>query len=537
MTYQITPYSIAFLCAMLISTTAAFFAWQRRSAPGGVLLFLMLVAVAQWAVSDVLEASAVEVSVKFFWSAFSYLGAHTTPPLFLLFVFRFTYKDKWITRRNVALLFVIPVITILLAATNEWHHWTWVSVTPSSIGNNMYMYHHGRWFVVSTAYLVLLLVSGSLLLLEFAWHRKEIYRVQSLGMVAAVGTALLGFTIYLLPVNPFPGMDLTLVGLTLTGVIFLILRLRYQLLDVIPVAHEALVEVMADGLIVLDEFNRIVDINPAARTLLGLEKHSVIGQPAADVLSQWVELGKHLQDPGTLAFEFAFDTPQQHYVDARVSDLINRNGVLTGRLILLHDISRRKGIEQALQRANRELQKRLEEIESLQEKLRERAIRDMLTGLFNRRYLEETLERELARAERQNYPVCVILLDIDNFKELNDTRGHIAGDLILHEMGDLLLSSTREEDIACRYGGDEFVLVLTDVDVDTAFQRLEDIRRTFETLRVEYQDDVLTATCSAGLAVFPLDGKTGEQLLQSADQALYSAKAAGRNCVCRYAPA
>jgi diguanylate cyclase (GGDEF)-like protein len=168
----------------------------------------------------------------------------------------------------------------------------------------------------------------------------------------------------------------------------------------------------------------------------------------------------------------------------------------------------------------------------LQETLRDQAIRDPLTGLFNRRYMQESLDRELRRAQRRRTPMGVIMIDIDHFKRFNDTFGHAAGDALLAAMGNLLQRQTRSEDIACRYGGEEFALILLDASAEDTEERAKLLREEAARLRVEYGREPLgRVTISVGVAVFPDHGDTAEALLKAADAALYRAKAGGRDRV------
>jgi diguanylate cyclase (GGDEF)-like protein len=169
---------------------------------------------------------------------------------------------------------------------------------------------------------------------------------------------------------------------------------------------------------------------------------------------------------------------------------------------------------------------------NLRERLRDQSIRDVLTGLFNRRYLEETLERELKRAERENTPVGILMLDIDNFKRFNDSYGHAAGDEIMRGLGRILARQVRVEDFACRYGGEEFTLVLPGCTLEAACQRAESLCAQLRDLRVPHGGQVLGGlTLSVGVAAFPQHGATGPAVLRAADAALYRAKKAGRNQV------
>lgn len=170
---------------------------------------------------------------------------------------------------------------------------------------------------------------------------------------------------------------------------------------------------------------------------------------------------------------------------------------------------------------------------SLQERLRLQSIRDPLTGLFNRRYLEESLARELARSERRGLPLSLLMLDLDNFKVFNDLHGHPGGDALLAALGQLLRARARGEDIACRYGGEEFTLILPEATLEQATHRAGELLEAVRALRVEYLGSELPAvTASIGLSTYgPGGGDSGEALLQRADQALYRAKRLGRDRV------
>jgi diguanylate cyclase (GGDEF)-like protein len=162
----------------------------------------------------------------------------------------------------------------------------------------------------------------------------------------------------------------------------------------------------------------------------------------------------------------------------------------------------------------------------LRENLRMQSVRDSLTGLFNRRYMEESLERELSSAARKERTLALILMDVDQFKAINDTLGHDFGDLVLSEVGAFLLRNSRGSDIACRFGGDEFVLILPEISLDTAVAKIESLQAGFERLVLASGSEVpIKVALSMGIASFPEDGATGKELLIVADKALYRAKA------------
>ncbi|HTX90611.1 MAG TPA: diguanylate cyclase [Anaerolineales bacterium] len=167
-----------------------------------------------------------------------------------------------------------------------------------------------------------------------------------------------------------------------------------------------------------------------------------------------------------------------------------------------------------------------------EEVLRQESLHDPLTGLFNRRYMEEMLEREIRRAQRSQQQISIIMLDVDHFKKINDTFGHAAGDTVLHNLGTFLLKYVRGGDIACRYGGDEFILILPGATLDVARQRAEKLRLEAEKLKIgPLEKSAAGFTVSLGVAVFPDQGKDLGAILKAVDTALYAAKDAGRNRV------
>jgi diguanylate cyclase (GGDEF)-like protein/PAS domain S-box-containing protein len=186
-------------------------------------------------------------------------------------------------------------------------------------------------------------------------------------------------------------------------------------------------------------------------------------------------------------------------------------------LSMMMDITERARIERELQR--------------LQEKLREESTHDALTGLYNRRYLGDALGRELVLAEREGHSVSVILGDLDFFKRVNDEHGHAAGDAVLRAFADRMKRHARGSDVCCRWGGEEFLLVLPRMDIGSAAHRAEELRMAMEMTPVELPAGSISITVSLGVAAFPADGTSADALIAAADNALYAAKAAGRNRV------
>jgi diguanylate cyclase (GGDEF)-like protein/PAS domain S-box-containing protein len=222
---------------------------------------------------------------------------------------------------------------------------------------------------------------------------------------------------------------------------------------------------------------------------------------------------------GTLEYRMRHQDGHWHWLLSReVPFRRTQDGQVEQLLGVAHDITERKQLEERLHQANRLLQ--------------EQAIRDPLTGLHNRRYLDETLPRELQRAERRNQPIGIIMLDVDRFKRINDTYGHDAGDTLLRAVGAFLRGNTRGEDVICRYGGEEFTLVLPGAALADTQQRADILCTGIQSLAIEHNGYALDAvTASFGVAVFPDHASTADELIRAADQALYQAKQNGRNQV------
>jgi diguanylate cyclase (GGDEF)-like protein/PAS domain S-box-containing protein len=302
----------------------------------------------------------------------------------------------------------------------------------------------------------------------------------------------------------------------------------------------------ANGIVITDRTGTIMWANPAACQITGYPAEELVGQHTRILKSGEHDKGFYEALWRTVA---RGDTWSGTIVNRRkdgtlypeeqtIAPVLDDSGAKTHYIAIKQDISTRRAAEEALVRAHSELAARVAEIESLNQKLREESIRDPLTGVFNRRYLNEAIPRDAARATRLKEPLSIAALDLDRFKEVNDSWGHAAGDLVLQALARTIASGSRGSDLVCRTGGEEFVVVLPGSTLEAALQLAESWRSAFGASEVETGTGArIRGTVSIGVASFRAGQETVEETLVRADAALYEAKRQGRDRVVSEPPA
>jgi diguanylate cyclase (GGDEF)-like protein/PAS domain S-box-containing protein len=518
-------YLIALIAGTLISFRVLIAAWRRRDAPGAVPLIFFTAAATWWMVCYALRLTIVPASGSLIWFKLMYLGIVTIPPAFLAFALQYTGHGQWVNFRLIGLLAIEPLLVNLIAWTDSYHGLLFNGWQGPGTGR----FVGGAGFWIHAIYSYVLLGLSTVLLVQGFVRAPTIYRRQAGMVIFGAMIPLFGNALTIFRLSPFSNHDLTPLGLAISAALIAAALFWRGLLDLMPVARNAVVEYMHDGVVVLDAHNRVIDLNPAARAILGIGGAEVLGKPADVAMAAWVGYSDaYLQSDD---FHDEVLIGENRYIDLSIFKLGDQRGRLSGRLAVLRDITPLKQAFLALQEANEGQRRQLEEIKSMQILLKEQAVRDPLTGLYNRRFLEETLARELSQAERTQSPVSVVIIDLDFFKSINDMHGHAVGDQVLESVGALLRASCRSGDAACRYGGEEFVVVLPGASLSDAVQRVDQWRQEFMVLRISSNDTEIVCTFSAGVATYPFDGQTIPELLTRADAALYTAKQNGRNQV------
>ena len=350
MDWQYAPYVLPLFIAAAISVALALSAWRRRTTSGATPFALLMLAVAEYALGYALELGSTDLPVKLFWIKVEYLGIIVVPVAWLVFMLQYSGREKWLTRRNLTLMAIAPFVMLALVWTNDAHGLIWSHIKLDTSGSLPLLdltYGVGAWVYITYSYLLLLFGTG--LLIQALLHSPYLYRGQASALLLGALAPWLGNLLYVSGWSPFPHLDLAPFAFTLTGLAVTWGLFRYRLLDIVPVARDAVIESMNDSVIVLDAQNRIVDLNLAAERMIERTESEVIGQPISQVLSARPDLLEHCRDATETHAEIVLGEGKvQRIYDLRISPLHSRRGRLVGRLLVSRNITERRQVEKLL---------------------------------------------------------------------------------------------------------------------------------------------------------------------------------------------
>jgi len=475
---------------------------------------------------------------KILWLKLENIGILTVPVFWFLFTLRYTQLDKWLNNFTGTLFFVIPVISLALLFNPHWFHLFYLTVRIASENGGPLVITRGPWYYMALVQSYVLNLTGMGLLIWRFVQFRDVFRRQAFVLIGAVLIPFLVNILYQLGPRLIPNfpiaIDLTPISFTITAFLLSAGVLGLRLFDLVPIARHTVLEHIPEMVFVVDAQDRVLDANSVAQKVLGKQLDQIVGGEVIDVFRAWPELLNRFLTSHEVHEEIQIPGDPPQTLEVTVSALYNRFRQLEGRIIVAHDVSDRKWLEHDLKYANESLKSQLIEIELLREKLQEQAIRDPLTNVYNRRFLADAMDRELAQANRNEKPASVVIIDIDFFKQFNDTYGHRCGDYVLQYIAKFFGERIRRGDVLCRYGGEEFVVFMPNAPIDAAYQRAEAWRNEIANAFIEYEDLHLKTSFSAGVAGYPIHGSTSDAILNAADKALYQAKNTGRNRVILY---
>ena len=506
---QLNVLVLSYIASAALSFGVAYVAWRRGQMVGARGLAFLMIAVGWWLLASALEASAVTHSAKIFWAVVEYPGIEIAPVLYLLFVLGWTRQDARLTRPRIALLLLVPLVSVGMAATNDWHHLLWQSVRLIDAWGVTAVYDHGPWFWVEAVYAYAVTGAGMLVLVAAIYRYPQVYSSRIRLVIAASIVPVVGSVVYAAGFDASVHADLSSIAFAIAGLIAAWAVLRSHLLDLIPVAWPTLVDALADAVLVLDPERRIAVLNPAASRLLGIDR-TAAGRPIEATLPQFPELlavcagsGDREAEIPMEAGRFGTDDPTRWF-NVRVTAIGDGRGRAAGSLLVLRDVTERRQMVQTI---------------------RTLSLTDELTGLLNRRGFTTLAEQQFRTSMRTRNRLWLVFADLDGLKDINDSFGHEAGDQALREFAQVLRKgSFREADLVARLGGDEFAILATEIsriDGDKVLGRvIEAVRRANEMPGREFPLSV-----SAGVAMFdPERPQSLEELIAEADRRMYEAK-------------
>ena len=498
------PYVIPLFLSAIIMGGLAWYSSTLKSVPGVHQFRASILITSIWSICYAMELILPTVSGKQIASNFAFMAISALPVAWLATVMNFSGSGRRFSRLTPFLL-IIPLLTALVVWTNPWHHFfiqrLYLDVNgafPISKAG------YGPWFWVHSAYTYSLFVISIGILIGLMARTSRRYIGQPLTLLIGMLIPLLWNVLYVFDVLPFRRLDLTPYLYSLSGIVFWIGLVYTHLFDILPVARDMVMDAIRDVVVIMDLQDRVVDLNPAARAVFAWFEHDdLISKPVEQVFSKWPAILALLLDRKSVSRPLDLvllrEDRKLHYQVSLVR-LRDSQGAQIGRMLMLHDITDRKHME---------------------EELRRLVVTDPLTELGNRRMFFNALESEFARAKRYQTGYCLIMLDLDHYKSINDRFSHMVGDEALRLAADAIRKTARQSDLAARYGGDEFVLLLPNTTLQGAVQLAERLRKAINQCQLSVGERL---TASAGVADYEPADQGSEDLLLRVDHALYHAK-------------
>ena len=480
--------------------------FQQRSSTLALSFALTMLCAAIWNVGFAAEIISPSLDQKIFWANVQFIGIVFLPPGWFVMSMLATGQSRG-ALKIIPPLVIIPTLTLLLAWTNPYHHIFRQNPGINSIGVPfpVLVNDYSPYFYAVHAPYGYVLFIASFYLLFRSWKKTPlIYRRQRSTLCISLIFPLLVDTLYVLGITPIPSFNFTSTVFTISGLLLSLNILKNHFLDILPLAYEAAITEMEVGVIVMDAPGRVSHLNPAAEKITGIAGDRAIGADITQVFPVLSSVRTAAQECMEITIPHGED---EYTYQVAKSAILQRKNKLVGHVITLNDITERVKLHQQIEKLS---------------------ITDPLTDALNRRALAFYGEQEIQRAHRYHRNLTLILLDVDDFKGINDTYGHPSGDYVLKTIVQTIQKIIRTNDFVFRYGGDEFIVLLVETDVNEALEPVNRIHQELEHVFVSAEEDIpLQIQVSLGITGLSVDDNL-EEMLQRTDQALYQAKAAGK---------
>ncbi|NLI61222.1 MAG: diguanylate cyclase [Clostridiales bacterium] len=448
-----------------------------------------------------------------FWNQIQYLGLPFVSVLWLMVALLYTKIIYALKAQIVLLLFTVPVITFCMRLTNCWHHLFYRKwEVREFLGYYSLYMERGFWYYVNISYTILcLLLTVIIYLIGYLKNKVGYTKPHFLVLLFASLLPFIGIVLIIFAYDEW-SIDYSAIIMPISLLIISYGILKYDFLEIRTLARETIFEDNFAGMMVLGPGRRIIDYNKAAKKFFESINISLNNYPIEHILAGEPELLEVFKSESSRDFSLVIDG-KERFFQIDVVPLGNSHDGNVRMLKSIHDVTEERKI---------------------QEKLKHLATIDSLSGLYNRAEFMNLAKRELDRVKANNELLSLLIMDLDNFKNINDTYGHAAGDEIIREVGNIILTGFRRTDIAGRIGGEEFAVVLKDASLENGVKVAEKFREIVAKRRVIYEEQEISFTVSIGVAA--ISGDTDdindiEDIIKIADDALYKAKSRGRNCV------
>ncbi len=355
MTWQLNSFSLIFFLATAIAGVLLIYAMQHRNVKGAGFFVFLMASVIAWVLFQALEYAVLEPENKILFTKFQYFGISTIGLTWYLFSVNYSNRENWFSK-NYPVLSVFAILGIILAFTNDAHRLVWPEIIPASPEPGAPMiYVHGPAFWMIFTYIYVLFAAGTFVIIRTALTSKEIYRSQVVGLIASALIPWVGNIIYVTGLSPIAGLDFTSLGFVLSTLVIAWTLFSLRLFDLAPVARDQLMENLVDGVIVLDTYNRVIEINPQARIFLGIENKFAVGRSIVDFLQPWPSLVERFRTVQSEQAEIHLGGHEFSDIDVRISPLLNNQKTLAGRIITIRDISEQKKMERTRENLTRSI--------------------------------------------------------------------------------------------------------------------------------------------------------------------------------------
>ncbi len=508
----LSPFAIA------TASVVAIYCWNHRSSDTARTLAACLASAVTYLFINDLELVSISPETKIFFAQICYVCISLLTVNWVAFALAFSNREKALKSPLFRLLWIVPILTVGLVFTNSYHHLVWKEIFFLPV-NHGFLYfrvvQYGFWFWIYWFHSYFLILGGAALIVLNTLSGRRPMQMQTRLTLAGALLPLVINLIYVLRLIPNFYKDYSPLAYAFSGVLFAVSIFRYQLLELPMLARSILIDNMSDGMLTLDSALRVADLNPAAKRIFSdaVQIAPRIGAPFP-FLSEYIAQFAAQPQKDLLEKEIGFtQAGEKVCYDLQIRRLRDQNRAeVIGYLVSLHAVTEHK---------------------KLLEAARKLAMEDALTGVFNRRHFIELAHEALEHPRTNSTGFSILMIDIDFFKKVNDTLGHIGGDQVLHTFAQRLRTLLRASDVVGRVGGDEFIVMLPDTPLENARQLAERLREQVAEKPIETEDyGSFNITISIGVSECSVKtAKTLEPAISLADKGLYQAKDQGRNRV------